>query len=196
MRKAIHSIEWLSYFWFMIICLIAILVQLVYPQLPGKMPGEKIIYGKAVRIADGDTFTLLTDDKQNIRIRLNGIDAPEKTQPFFQVSRERLATLLNNHRIRIMVTGSDRYGRLLADVFVPGNDSSVNLRLVAAGLAWHFIRYSSDPVLAQAETQARVRQLGLWKQHTPQAPWTFRAAIRTKNSLKKKGIADPLLKGF
>ncbi|MFT4023653.1 MAG: thermonuclease family protein [Flavihumibacter sp.] len=154
--------------------------------------GPALLSGTAVRIADGDTFTLLTPGNTTHRIRLNAIDAPEKKQDYYRVSKAALGNILAGKTIRVAVTGSDRYGRLLANVYTPGNDSTVNLRLVSAGLAWHFTRYSKDPVLAQAEQNAKAQQRGLWQQPHPVAPWEFRAAARQgtkKQALKKTNTA-------
>jgi len=138
------------------------------------------LVGRASHIADGDSFTLLTPDKQQHRIRLNAIDAPEKKQDFYNAAKEKLGALLTGQVLRVSVTGRDRYGRLLADVFTPGNDSSVNLRLISRGLAWHFTKYSTDPSLQKAEQDARLHKRGLWQQPQPLAPWLFRAARRSR----------------
>lgn len=158
----------------------ALFSLLLFCTRPGSGPGD--LSGVASRIADGDSFTLLTPTQKTVRIRLNGIDAPEKKQDFYRVSKSALADMLAGKTIRVAVTGSDRYGRVLGEVYTPDNDSSVNLRLVARGLAWHFTRYSANAALAAAEKRARSQRLGLWRQPQPVAPWVFR---------KKKTKAAP-----
>lgn len=135
--------------------------------------------GKAVKIADGDTFTLLTTGNAQVKIRLNGIDAPEKGQDFWIASKDLLGRLLSGHSLRVKITGKDRYGRLIGDVYA--GHLWVNGSMVEAGLAWHFLKYSSDPQLAKAETYAREHRSGLWKQSSPLPPWEFRAMHRKKH---------------
>lgn len=135
--------------------------------------------GKAVKIADGDTFTLLTSNNTLVKIRLNGIDAPEKGQDFWIASRDLLGKLLSGHSLRVSITGKDRYGRLIGNVYA--DRLWVNGRMVEAGLAWHFLKYSNDPELAKAETLARKHQYGLWIQSSPLPPWEFRALRKKKH---------------
>jgi endonuclease YncB( thermonuclease family) len=134
--------------------------------------------GRAVKIADGDTFTLLTTGKTQVKIRLNGIDAPEKGQDYWVASKDFLGKLLAGRSLRVRVTGKDRYGRLIGDVYV--DRLWVNSSMVEAGLAWHFLKYSHDPELAKAEAEARKQLAGLWKQPGAIPPWEFRAQHKKK----------------
>jgi micrococcal nuclease len=115
--------------------------------------------GKVVRIADGDTITILVDRKQ-VRVRLSTIDAPERGQDFSQRSRQALADLVFCKEVRIETHGKDRYGRVIGDVFVGGKP--VNEIMVREGWAWNFVKYSRSPRLAELERQARAERRGLW----------------------------------
>jgi micrococcal nuclease len=119
--------------------------------------------GRVVRIADGDTLTLLVG-KEQVKVRLNGIDAPEKGQPFGTKAKQALSDLTFGKSVRVETKGKDKYGRTLGRVFVDidGETVDVNARLVAQGLAWHYLKYSKDKALARTEEAARRERRGLW----------------------------------
>lgn len=129
--------------------------------------------GKVIAIMDGDTFKLLTAENNTVKIRLNGIDAPEKGQDFSSASKAYLGKLLAGTNIRVVDKGRDKYGRTIGDVYT-SNGLLVNLELVKAGMAWHFLKYSHDPQLAAAEQEARQHKTGLWQLAEPIAPWDYR----------------------
>lgn len=132
--------------------------------------------GKSIKVDDGDTFTFLSNDKSSYRIRLDGIDAPEKGMPYAKKSKEFLATLLLDQAIELRVVSIDRYGRYVCKVYCKG--ANVNLLMVQAGYAWHYNRFSREYTLAQAESKAREQKKGLWQNKDPLAPWTVRAYRR------------------
>ena len=143
--------------------------------------------GVSIAVHDGDSFVLRTDDGQRVQIRISGIDAPEKSQPFADVSRQHLAQALRDRRLRIEPVKRDPYDRLVAKVLVDQGDTGladVGLAQIEAGLAWHFRRYASDQPAgdraryAQAERDARQAGSGLWQDPAPVAPWDFRAQAR------------------
>ncbi len=117
--------------------------------------------GRVVKIVDGDTYDLLTSENQVLRIRMNGIDAPEKGQPFGQKAKEYLGQLCFKQKIRIQWYSKDRNGRYIADSYLP-DGRSLSLEMIRAGYAWHFKKYSSDKVLSDAEIKARQNKAGLW----------------------------------
>lgn len=135
--------------------------------------GEQMLKGKAVRIMDGDTFEMLLG-KRTEKVRLNHIDAPEKNQAYGNVSRQALAAMIFGKVVHVRYNQRDRYGRILGLVTVNGTD--VNLHMVETGMAWHFVRYSSDPAFAAAERKARLQHMGIWSEPHPIAPWNFRAS--------------------
>jgi len=144
------------------------------------------ITGKVVGIVDGDTIDILTDDKTTIRIRLNGVDAPETGQPFGKNAKQYLSEFIGGQIVRAVTHGEDRYGRTLGDVYFnsvedadipPGAtlpDWEINRELIQQGLAWHFKKYSTDINLEMDEITARDRKLGLWSDPRSIPPWDWR----------------------
>ncbi len=128
--------------------------------------------GRVVAIADGDTFTLLTDDKRQVKVRLHGIDCPEKKQDFGQVARQRLSELVFDKRVRLNIKDTDRYGRTVAVVYQ--NNACINEELLKEGLAWHYTRYDRNPEWERLEKEARRHKAGLWRQPHPTPPWEWR----------------------
>lgn len=116
---------------------------------------------RVVLIADGDTLELIpAGETRRLRIRLEGIDAPEFGEPFSGQATALTRTLLLQQRVRVDGRDVDRYGRLVARVSASGRDTS--LALVQAGLACHFTQFASDPVLAEAQARARAAGAGFW----------------------------------
>ena len=136
-------------------------------------------YVTAVKIVDGDTFIGLTKDRKEVQFRLQGIDSPEKNQPFSGKSKEKLAELIAGKLVGIKVKKeSDGYGRLIVWAFTPdGND--VSAEMLKAGLAWHFKKYDNSTLYSQLENKARKNRTGIWIEANPISPWEFR-----KNSKK------------
>lgn len=145
-----------------------------FPEAATLIPAKNYPYdiqGVVVKINDGDSVTMLLK-KSQLKIRLNGIDAPEIGQAYWKKSREFLSNAITNKTITARVFGVDRYGRLLADILVNGRN--INSELVANGLAWHYKAYSSNPELAKLEEEARKKRIGLWQDPRPIAPWDYR----------------------
>ncbi len=130
------------------------------------------IQGKAVAISDGDTFTLLTNDQRQLKIRLYGIDCPEKGQAFGTKAKEKLSELIFGKDLTVTDRGLDRYGRTLGIVFHGG--LNICEEMIRNGFAWHFIRYDNNKVWDILEEQARKERLGLWSDPAPVAPWELR----------------------
>ena len=127
---------------------------------------------KVIGITDGDSIVVLTEDKQQIKVRLEGIDCPEMHQEFGFRAKQATVGICFGKEVLIEKIGMDRYGRTLAFVYV--GDTCVNKYLLEIGMAWHFKKYSSDPELAKLEIEAREKKIGLWSQPNPTAPWDFR----------------------
>lgn len=131
------------------------------------------IIGKVVGVSDGDTITILDDmDKGRFKIRLYGIDAPEKKQDFGQKSKQHLSTLIFNKTVKVRFKEIDRYGRIVGKIFL--DDIEINLEMLKAGLAWHYYRYNQTPSYITTEKQARKSGIGLWSMKNPIPPWEFR----------------------
>ena len=140
--------------------------------------GAAELVGRVVSIADGDTITVLDAKHVQHIVRLAGIDAPERKQPFSNVSRQHLAGLVFQRDVAVEWRKRDRYGRLVGVVRVDGQDA--NLAQVQAGLAWHYKayereqRFSNRQAYADAENAARAANVGLWHDAAPTAPWDWR----------------------
>jgi endonuclease YncB( thermonuclease family) len=136
--------------------------------------------GRVVGITDGDTLTLLTDRREQIRVRLAEIDTPERGQPYGNRARQTLSGLAFGKTVRIVVRDTDRYGRTVGRVFAGSQD--INAEMVRRGAAWVYRRYSDDPNLLRLEQAARAEKRGLWglpeAQRVP--PWEWRAAKRQR----------------
>jgi endonuclease YncB( thermonuclease family) len=136
------------------------------------------IRGKVVSIADGDTITVLDSEKVQHKIRLEGIDAPEKGQAFGTKAKEKMSELVGEKDVVVMWEKKDRYGRILGDVHL--GDRLINLEMVQDGMAWHYKQYSKDKELAEAEDEARKAKKGIWGDKSPVPPWEFRKKGREK----------------
>lgn len=130
------------------------------------------IYGRVIKIVDGDTFDILKDDQTTLRIRINGIDCPERKQDYYKVSKDALGSYIFGKMVRLTIHGTDRFRRILADVYV--GDENINLKMISNGFAWHYKKYSQDPEMALAEIDAQNKKLGLWEIANPVAPWNYR----------------------
>lgn len=125
-----------------------------------------------VGVHDGDTLTGLTGAREQIKVRLEGIDAPELGQPFGRAAKRALSDKVFGKRVEIVTTHRDRYGRTVGRVLSGGRD--VGAELLREGFAWHATHYSHDRQLAAAEAAARRARAGLWADRSPEPPWEFR----------------------
>ena len=153
------------------------------------------IHGRVVSLSDGDTITIL--DKANVqyKIRLSGIDAPERKQAFGTKSRQHLAQVVFGKEVAVEWHKVDRYKRLLGKVIVNGVDA--NLEQVRAGLAWHYKYYQREQsphdrdAYAKAEVEARIARRGLWQDAEPLPPWDYRQIRKGKGRLFPKRAQPP-----
>jgi len=128
--------------------------------------------GKVVGVIDGDTIEVL-HNAQAERIRLNGIDCPEKRQPFGKKAKQFTSTLVFGKDVRVKPYKRDRHGRTVADVLL-ADKTNVSYEIVRAGLAWWYRKYSKDTTIEQLEAEAREAKRGLWVDANPIPPWDFR----------------------
>jgi len=139
---------------------------------------------RVVGIADGDTITVLDAQKTQHKVRLAGIDAPEKGQSYGNASRKSLAALVHRKDVVVEWHKRDRYGRLVGKVLRGRQD--VNLEQVRLGFAWHYKRYEMEQTAedrrryTKAENNARMRRVGLWQDSEPMPPWEWRTGIRLR----------------
>jgi endonuclease YncB( thermonuclease family) len=118
------------------------------PALPADPPHS--FDGKVVKIADGDTITVLLDKTQH-KIRLEGIDAPEKGQAYGTKARQALADKVFGETVRVDWKKRDRYGRIIGRVYLGNRD--IALEMVKDGFAWHYKRYSKEAAFANAQKE-------------------------------------------
>jgi len=146
-----------------------------------------VVKGRVVAVADGDTITILDLDKRQHKVRLNGIDAPEKKQPFGARSRQNLSRLIFDRNVRAECNKRDRYGREVCKVLDGSRD--VGLEQIRAGLAWWYRAYAKEQspegqrAYEMAEQNARAGKAGLWADTKPVPPWEWRKNRSTSSSL-------------
>lgn len=139
-----------------------------------------LLTGKVVGVSDGDTFRLLGEENETIRVRLHGVDAPEKGQDYGTQSRQVLSDLIFPKQVDVIRKSKDRYGRIIGIVFADG--VNVNEELLRQGLVWHYTDYDKNDSWALFEKQAREQKRGLWNQPNPTAPWQWRKERRQKKA--------------
>ena len=160
-------------------CLV-LMVAVVFTATSGF--AAETLKGRVVKVADGDTITVLDAANVQHRIRLDKIDAPEKSQPFGDAARKHLATFVAGKDVEIEWAKKDKYGRILGTVWamIPAR-TDVNLRMVKDGFAWHYKQFDNTQTYAAAEIDARRAKRGLWRDPAPIPPFIFR---RTKNRFR------------
>jgi endonuclease YncB( thermonuclease family) len=145
----------------------------------------EVLLGRVVHVADGDTITLLDSKKIQHKIRLSGIDAPEKYQPFADESKKSLSDLVADQNVTVYWDKQDKFSRKLGKVML--NNLDCNLEQISRGMAWHYKKYQNEQSLvdrqtyASAEEEARLNKSGLWIDSEPTSPWEFRTAPRMAN---------------
>jgi endonuclease YncB( thermonuclease family) len=132
--------------------------------------------GKVVRVRDGDSIVVLRGGV-GIEVRLDGVDCPELAQAFGRKAKSFTSAAAFGKGVRLVGKGKDRYGRELAEVFLP-DGRSLNRELVLAGYAWWYRKYSNDRSLETLEQAARTARRGLWVDANPVPPWDFRESRR------------------
>ena len=133
--------------------------------------------GAIVRVADGDTFTMLVDGAEQ-RVRLFGIDCPERGQPYSRVATEFTRELLASGPVAVQEMDVDQYGRVVGVVWI-SDSINLNERLLDAGLAWHYTAFDRDPQWARLEREAKRAKRGLWAERGAIAPWEWRKRRRS-----------------
>ena len=143
--------------------------------------------GKVVGVKDGDTIVLLTSDKQQITVRLHGIDCPEKNQPFGTKAKQFTSDMVFGKTVQLKIKSTDRYGRSVGEI-ITEDGISLNHELIRNGYAWWYRQYAkNDTRLEDAESMARKERIGLWQDKTPIPPWEFR-----KNGKSTEKLTAPV----
>ena len=147
------------------------------------------LLGRVIGLSDGDTMTVLTAERRQVRVRLGEIDTPESRQPYGTRAQQVLSGMVFGKEVRVVVQDTDRYGRSVGRVFQGPLD--VNAEMVREGAAWVYRRYSRDAALLQLEAEARSARRGLWAlpeaERTP--PWEWRAVQRSGSARQAPALS-------
>jgi len=149
------------------------------------------IIGKVVAVTDGDTIKVLDDSMTEYKIRLSGIDAPERGQPYGTASRDHLASMVAGKEVLVDWYKQDIYGCIVGKVWVQpadcpscGKTLDVSLAQVTDGMAWWYRYYANEQSpedqgrYESAEDEARARRWGLWSDPNPISPYEWRKVKR------------------
>jgi len=171
--------------YYLIVCAIASISSTVMADLSGKV----------VAVSDGDTIKVLDANNILYRVRLTGIDAPEKAQPFGNASRRHLASMVAGKEVRVESSKTDRYGRVLGKVWVQPRDCpgcgktlDANHAQILSGMAWWYQDYAREQSeedrgrYKSAVTEAKLRKIGLWSEANPIPPWAWRRGQRSQST--------------
>lgn len=157
-------------------------------------PARASISGIVTSVSDGDTFTMLDEQRRQHTIRLSGVDAPELSQDYGKLAKQELALLVHGKTVDLLGNKNDRYGRRIAKVVV--DDTDVGLQQVINGLAWHYKKFQYEQTMvdreayAAAEWAARKGRVGLWTMPDPTPPWDFRSGASADPQLENKLVGN------
>lgn len=146
--------------------------------------GRHVLVGQVVKIADGDTLTVLDQARVQHKIRLAGIDAPERSQAFGTQARNALAAKVFRQTVRVDITDTDRYGREVGRVFCANR--FINADMVLEGFAWRYPQWDKPGEFAPLEADARRHRRGLWADSHPVPPWEFRKVKRAGANVARR----------
>jgi micrococcal nuclease len=159
----------------------ALIQMLIFPYalLPETFPVKCMCVG----VSDGDTILVMNDGKET-KLKIDGIECPEMGQDFGKKAKQFTSDLVLGKILEVNIKGLDKSGTIVALVFVENDD--IGFELLKAGLAWHYKQYSSDPIYASVEQEAKYDKIGIWSMPNPISPWDFRSnafnLINTKPS--------------
>jgi endonuclease YncB( thermonuclease family) len=143
----------------------------------GISPTDFDLSGRVVRVADGDTVSILDHNNKQHKVRLYGIDTPERDQPFGKAAKNALVQLIDGKPVDVVVITKDTYGRTVGTLYREG--ININVAMVASGYAWWYQHFAPhEHALRTAEQEAREQRLGLWAEAHPVAPWDWRRKQR------------------
>lgn len=145
------------------------------------------IVGKVVGVTDGDTITVLSDQKEQYRVRLFGIDSPESNQAFGSRAKQFTSEQCFGKTVTLRDKGKDRYGRTIGEVILPG-ETNLNLAILRNGFAWWYREYApKEKEYESAEAEAKTAKRGLWADNNPIAPWDFRRGKGVESAKPQTG---------
>ena len=157
---------------------LAFLIPLFFHVAAPSAASAEILAGTVERVVAGDTIVFKTGDAKTQRVRLADIDIPELDQPWGGEAKAALKGWAENRRAQIRIVDTDRYGRLVATLWIDGKN--INRRLVAKGHAWVYRRYLRDRALLRLEENAKANGLGLWSSEDVVEPRVWRQQRRSQ----------------
>lgn len=157
------------------VLIIAIILSIVGCKSEEVKEPVAAVVGKVVKVVDGDTLHVYSN-KGTYKIRLSGIDAPERGQAYGKRAKEHLEFLVAGKQVIAIVESKDRYGRYVASVKVQSKD--VCAEMLTAGYAWHYKQYDNNKYYDELQREAKKAKRGLWIDKKPQAPWEYRKEQR------------------
>ena len=150
-----------------------------------------VIHGRVVGVSDGDTVKVLDAAQRLYTVRLMGIDAPEKTQPFGQRSKQSLSELIFQKQVTVAWAKKDKYGRTVGKILTEAGDD-ICLEQINRGMAWHYKQYAQEQSLqdrrayARAEEDSRTQKMGLWQDPSSTPPWVWRQPHRPQPTVAER----------
>ena len=156
---------------FLVLLLVTLLIVSCKSSPLSSVSQEKVLHGQVIDVLDGDTVKLRSD-WHIYKIRLAGIDAPEKQQAYGVQSKIYLEHLIADKDVSIKVLFCDQYGRYVGKIYLNGKD--INGEMIRSGYAWHYNHFDSNPVYAGFMLDAQRSNRGLWQEVHPTPPWIFR----------------------
>jgi micrococcal nuclease len=160
--------------------LLLLALLIATPAIAAPPATETRLTLKVTSVHDGDTFTGINESNEQVKVRLDAVDAPELSQPYGQASRKALGDKIFGKVVTVITKKHDRYGRTIGHVLIEKRD--VNLELLKDGAVWHYEQYDHNKRLREAEASARASEKGLWRDANPVAPWDWR-----KDEKERKG---------
>ena len=134
---------------------------------------NEFLKGKVLGFSDGDSITILTADFTQVKIRLHGIDCPEKSQDFGNKAKQFTADLCFGKTVKVEALDTDRCGRTIGMVTLP-DGNVLNKELLKVGFAWHYKYFDQSNEFSELEETAKREKVGLWIHSNAVAPWEFR----------------------
>lgn len=174
---------------FVVLCLVFFVGILQAAEFPGQV----------IKVADGDTITVLSPEKKQFRIRFDGVDAPESGQPYGNNARQALSDKIFGKTVRVIVNDKDQYGRIVGTIML--GDRNINYEMLQEGHVWAYRQYLKDKqkrqLYIQAEEEARKNKIGLWGLQADQikAPWEWRKSKKQGSTISKPAV-NPSPAGF
>ena len=141
---------------------------------------DATLHLRVVGVHDGDTLPGLNDQKEQVKVRLDTIAAPELGQPFGRASKKALSDKVFGKDVVVTVKTKDKYGRTVGHVLIDKRD--INLEMLEGGMAWHYKKYDHNKRLAEVEESARAAKKGLWQDRDPEPPWDWRKERKEKRA--------------